>query len=608
MSRKGTDTKRKKGGRADTRRESAGVLLLRQIAEASTAIYVFFILCIYPLYYHDNYSDMGVSKYAFFSRVTVGLLGIVTLAVAGLGLDRLIAVLRAGKSAAGRNGAYREAAGGDGKHERKGQKRGTAEKSEVKRLKRPGSEKSGILQRIGGLSVCDLFVIAYLILSILSYLFSSFRAVPTGTEGVTYDLALFGFNGWSMGLLSQIMFFFIYFYVSRFWKWSPFTLIAAVVAAALAYQIGILQRFGFNPLGMYDNLGPEDIEKFLSTLGQSSWYTSYAILIVPFGLYFYFEAESLRTRLLSAFFVALSFGMIGTANSDSAYFALVLIFMVFFCYSLKDNDAFCRFLECAMTGVGSFLCIGLLRSAFPKRSVMLITGEERITNFVTKSPLMWVLLLAIVALYAVCRYFGDPKKKAFRIERYGALIWRVVLTAAVLSVWLVVLLIILTSRQKLPDFLSGLYDVEFMNFNEAWGNHRGFNWRMAFEALKRADLKDMLIGTGPDTFDGAMDTYCALEVQEYWRGTQLACAHNEWLNMLVTGGILGLAAYFGIFASAFRQGAGLAEKEPAVIPFMAMVAAYVGHNVFCYQQCVCTPVVFIGMGIIEMMRRSGQKE
>jgi len=568
MSKKNKQNHPKNGTGAKTGRpqESAGRQIFLHMAEAATSIYVFFILCIYPLYYHDNYSDMGVSKYAFFSRVSAGLLGIVTIAVIGLAVSWISGVIRAGK--------------------------------------KPADELKSILR---SLSVCDLFVIAYAVLCVLSYLLSAFHAVPARSDGVLYDLAMDGYSGWSMGLISQLLFVVIYFYVSRHWNWSPFTLIAAAVAAAIAYQIGILQRFGFNPLGMYDNLGPAEIEKFLSTLGQSSWYTSYAILIVPLGLYFYSEAKSLHTRILSGFFIALSFGMIGTSNSDSAYFAIVLIYMVFFCYALRENAAFLRFLESAMIGAGSFLCIGILRKVFPERSIELITGEERITNFVTTSWVMWVLLVLLAVMYAALRYFGNAKTVSFQIGKYKGLIWRVVLTAAVLSVWLVMLLIILTTRRKLPGFLSGLYEIEFMNFNEAWGNHRGFNWRMAFRALQRADIKDMLIGTGPDTFAGAMDTYCYEEVLAYWHGTQLACAHNEWLNMLVTGGILGLAAYFGIFASAFRRGLTIAEREPAVVPFMAAVAAYIGHNVFCYQQCVCTPLIFIMMGIIEMIGRTKGK-
>ena len=46
------------------------------------------------------------------------------------------------------------------------------------------------------------------------------------------------------------------------------------------------------------------------------------------------------------------------------------------------------------------------------------------------------------------------------------------------------------------------------------------------------------------------------------------------------------------------------KEEPVLVAFMAAVVAYIGHNIFCYQQCVCTPIIFIFMGIIEMICRS----
>ena len=105
-----------------------------------------------------------------------------------------------------------------------------------------------------------------------------------------------------------------------------------------------------------------------------------------------------------------------------------------------------------------------------------------------------------------------------------------------------------------------------------------------------------------------MNKYCYEDVSVYWHGQQLACAHNEFLNMLITEGVLGLVAYIGIFIAAFRESMKIAWKEPAVVAFMAAIPAYIGHNLFCYQQCICTPEIFIIMGICLMMVRAVKAE
>ena len=515
------------------------------------AAYVFLFLCIFPIFYdlgeHGKYFNMGNTKYAFFKWVSIVGLCLIILVYAAYLLS------------------YRR------------EKQAVVEWHQV--------------------SAADYFLVVFLTVSLLSYIFSSFP-----------EVALWGYRGWYMGLMSQLFFGGAFFFVSRYWKWSSYTLLGMVVSAAICYQTGILQRFGFNPMGMYDRLGAEDIEKFLSTLGQTSWYSSYAVLVLPFGFYFYQITESLRARLLTGAFVALGFGMLCTTNSDSAYVAVTLILMVCFCYALESNEKMRRFLEIVLIALGSFRVIGWMYALFPERQRTYITGEEKITKFITGSPVMLVLLILFLFLYAGFRIAtAEARQKegktVFDISAHKAWIWKLTTTAAVLVIWGVLLLVILVTTGKLQigD------ETSFFYFGESWGNHRGFNWRMAARAISHASIKDLLIGVGPDCFDGAMDTYCAAEVAQYWDGKSLACAHNEYLNMLVTEGVLGVVSYLGIFLAVFLRAAKRVTKEPVLMAFMGSIVAYLGHNFFCYQQCICTPVIFILLGITEMINREADK-
>lgn len=510
-------------------------------------VYVFFMLVLYPLLYHDKYFDMGAAKYAIFKWGSIIGLSLMTI-MWGVWLLSF-------------------------------------------------KDKIKPLQEIKTSSITDWFALGFLLISVLSFIFA-----PNKT------MALWGYDGWFMGVMSQLFFVLAYFYVSRFWGYSKATIVCMVGAATICYQIGILQRFGFNPLGLYNGVGEEDIEKFLSTLGQTSWYSSYAILIVPFGMYFYWTAEKTWVRVLSGIFTALGFGMLCTTNSDSAYVAMVLILMVFFRYALDDNEKMKRFLEISIIGVFSMRVIGWMYALFPERQRTYITGEEKISKFVCNSTAMLILLIALMAVYAlfwvITQKPKDKEKTAFDISKYGKWIWRITVVAAILVIVGVFAAVVLVTTEKVPAGLQALYNVDFFRFDQAWGNHRGFNWRAAWAAFTNANFKDLLIGVGPDCFAEAMDRYYQAEVAEYWHGLQLACAHNEWLNMLVTEGFLGLAAYLGIFISSMARAAKHVKDEPVLIALIAGILAYIGHNVFCYQQCICTPVVFIFVGIVEVILRS----
>ena len=528
-------------------KESAGMQTTDYILSVMCSMYVFCMLCIYPLYYENKYFNMGDAKYHFFKYVSVFFLVAMLFTV--------VAWL-------------------------------VARRKEM---------NFAIIART--FSYPDWFAVGFFVFSYFSFVLSEYK-----------ETAFYGYDGWYMGMMSQFAFVIIYFLVSRFWRWSPTTLLFALGTAAITYQLGIWQRFLIDPLGMYIDLGPEYIEKFVSTLGQTTWFSSYAVLIFPIGMFYYCYDEKKWARIFAGIFLALGYGMLATTNSDSAYVAFILILMAFFWFALESNQTFGRFLEAVLIGLASFRVIGICRLLFPEKQITLITGDEAITAFVTGSGLMLFLLVAVAVLYGVYRYVCKVNKE-FSVRKF-VFLRSVMVWAAVLAVWLVLLLIILVSKEDAAPtgILQKVSEISFFRFDDQWGNHRGFNWRMAIEAFKNASLKDVLVGAGPDCFACSMDKYCFEEVYTYWQGLQLACAHNEWLNMLVTQGVLGVASYIGIFVTVIIRMGKIGKTEPAVIPFLAATLAYMGHNFFCYQQCICTPIVFIMMGIGEMIVRHTTQE
>lgn len=535
-------------------------------------LYVSTMLIFYPLYYQDKYRNMGDAKYSFFRTVSIIFLIFFLIFLASWMI------------------AYRD--------------------------------KFSIMSVIRRFSITDWLVAAFLVLSYISFLLSDYRkpVAPGDTSS-----ALEGYNGWYMGVLSQVMFVLIYFAVSRFWEWSEFTLFSAIVTSGIVYQFAILQRFSIDPLRMYEGLGSEHIEKFLSTLGQTTWFSSYAVLLFPLAAFYFWHDDRAWVRELTGIVMALGFGSLCTAHSDSGYVAYVLILMVFFWFSLESNKSFARFLEILLIGLASFRIIGLMQILFPEKLIQLIAEDQKLSFFITQSTFMLVMLVIVGAVYIIfCWNCGfswtevlkpeaekkrqknntvKTKAQGFDISKF---LWlrKLMIVAAVVVLLGVVLLIVFTTKKMLPESLAGFYNVGFFNFDDYWGNCRGFNWRMSVQAIKNASFKDMLIGVGPDCFAMSMDKYCAQEVGVFWQGMKLACAHNEFLNMMVTQGILGVTAYVGIFISFIVRCTKSGLETKKVVPFCAAALAYMGHNFFCYQQCICTPTVFLLMGIGELLMRN----
>ena len=97
-------------------------------------------------------------------------------------------------------------------------------------------------------------------------------------------------------------------------------------------------------------------------------------------------------------------------------------------------------------------------------------------------------------------------------------------------------------------------------------------------------------------------------INGFWHNQLVPNVHNEWFNGLINYGIVGGAAYLGIFVSAAYGLMKTAwEKESAAVFGIGLAAAaYIAHNVLCYQQVIGTPLMFLllGIGVAKVRKES----
>lgn len=545
----------------------------KRMAASDVTLYIFRILvttyvCVFflamPLFYHDKYYDIGDFKYSMFMYITISFL---TLAAIMLAVY-IYTLFRENKIT-------------------------------------KDSVKSGIRS----LSLIDWFVIAFALASILSYLFSPSRTneFPVfylfrgGVDSPVVNLPWEGYKGWNMGLRSQLVFVAIYFLVSRLFmkSWRRDFLYITLSAALIVFFLGVLHRFHIDPLGLYQDLQEYHMLKFLSTLGQSSWYSSFMVVLLPIGMAFFLfrQREVSVTNVLLAGFVAMGGATFVTQNSDSAYLAFAAILTVMFAVSFTSNDHFLNFLEMMILMLGAMKIIGIFQILFPDKATQL----DSLSFFVSKSVVTWILLAALIAFYIfIMKVFEKGK---YKINEHKMI--RNILVGLIIACLPIGIIIgYLNTKGMLPT--TALQGVEYFNFNDNWGNNRGLTWRNTIEVMKEPLWKSMILtGAGPDCY--ATVVYAseprASILREFWAGEIVVCCHNEWLNMLFNEGILGFVSYVGIFISAviifMKKG-----DNPVAIAGIAAIFGYFFHNLFCYQQILCTPMIFCVIALCEWVRRN----
>ncbi len=540
------------------------------------------LLGIFPLYYQNKYYNMGDAKYQFFKTVTFILL-IVLAAL--LATDKLI--------------------------------------TPPKDWKKPK------------LSFLDSAVLAYTAAAILSWIFSPFKSE-----------AWIGSHEWYMGLLSQLLFVGIYFAVSRFCTRKKWPLWIMGASAAVVFLIAYLHRFKIDPLGLYENISDHYQVLFLGTIGQATWYSSYIAVVLPVIMGIYIQDETLP-RILTGCLLFLGFCSAVTQNSDSIYVGLGLAFLFLLWFAMVNPYIWKQYLELCLIALSAAKFTGILQAAFPER----VPELEPLSLMITKGKGGWPVFVAIAGVYALTLYLHYRLKQTARISSsskeqtvaedkkhtsvtqdsvpqtaslpvtYAGSLppilsykffrrLRAILFALLgIGMLLVPIVMWLVSTGRISGSSGILGSTGYLNFaDKSWGSGRGQTWSYCVRIFSEYPPLMKLFGCGPDSLTFYSEAYHAAEIQAMWNGLKLTNAHNEWLTALINYGLIGAAAYLSVFILATIRMLKNRKESPILLAAAAAVLSYAGHNFFCYQQAVCTPLIFIVIGAAEYLCRNPKQK
>ena len=137
-------------------------------------------------------------------------------------------------------------------------------------------------------------------------------------------------------------------------------------------------------------------------------------------------------------------------------------------------------------------------------------------------------------------------------------------------------------------------------FGDAWGTKRGMIWRFAGEFFaQKSSVLDKLIGNGPDTFYIITMDYFK-KAMKAAGNTTYDSVHNEYLEYLVTIGILGAIAYLGILSTGLQQIFKKPKNNYAIACGIA-VLAYATQAIINIAIPITTPILmmllYVGISI-----------
>lgn len=508
------------------------------------SVYLFIMLGVFPVHVKNQYSKLGDAKFELFWYSTIAFLG-------------LAAVLYLVK----RIYTYRK----------------------EKDMGKTAIQLSGIRE----LTFMDLAVFSYGILVTLSYLFSDYK-----------DYALKGAAGWEMGLLSQLSFVGLYFFLSRQKKSYKFILGVHLVVSSLTFILGYLHRFQIDPMAMYNGLNLEQMKEFLSTLGQATWFSSYVCTVFPIGIMLYYVFKNKILKRVAAAYCIVSFAIVVTQNSDSAFIGIVAIFLLLGLYSVKRREDWLRFWEMAIMMWSTFVVTGIFQRIFSEKAIQL----DALSVFFSQSIVSWIILAVCIGFYLLYKKLSDEKAEKWML--WTKRVYHVLVITVVVAIAGTIIFIYLNTKGYLLDWFGFQTLNNYLYFDTRWGNLRGTSWLIAWQEFANLSIDKKIIGVGPDAFSAQL--YANPENNELlqvYGNLRLTNAHNEYLNSLVCYGIAGLASWLTVLCGGVVYFYKKAKENPIFLGFGLCIIGYACHNIFCYQQVCCTPFLFIAIALGESLTK-----
>lgn len=524
---------RKLASKTKKKKENPGLEITQSLYEYALALLIAVICVVVPLYMKNGYYKIGDAKFAAYAKILeFGLPIVLVFWVLYQSFD-------------------------------------IKEKGFVKKLKEIPRQ----------MSVTDWFFAAFFLIVLISYLASG-----------NMELGFWGYDGWFMGLFFQATILILYLLLSRNGNYYKLVLSVLCAVACITYVIGILHRLLIDVLGTYEGISDYYKTQFLSTLGQASWYSSFVCTVLPLGVGCYFIAKQNHVRWLSMGFTLVGFMTLVTQNSDSAYIATALLFLVLFYFAVESADSMMRLMEIAAMFLIAPKLMRLLLWMHPNP----VLDLDQLSHMLVFSGIPLVLLVVVSAIWGILFY---GKKKGVYFAKQMRVFRNVVYAVVLLLLLFSVVVLRLSAKGQLTGGLLQLSQtIPYLSWDHTWGNGRGFTWEATAKIIREFPIKNKLIGVGPDCFQSYAYAHYEAYIRSQWGENILTNAHNEWMNMIVNYGFLGAISYIGIFLSAFFSFIKHAKKEPALILCAGCIAAYMGHNLFCYQQVLCTPFVIIVIG------------
>lgn len=399
--------------------------------------------------------------------------------------------------------------------------------------------------------------------------------------------AFSGVCGKYIGLIFMLLTGGLYYGITRHMTLNEYVKYSFPIILSLISLMSVIQFCGYDIFGFYKNIA--DGHMYIATFGHIDVFSAFLSVYLPICLYLFCHIKN-RESLLYGSGCFMGFLAVFSSNSDSSYISLIISISILLILTFFDTDKLKRY--------GILLLLFSL-SAILWRLLVFFFGAymREISALTIRFTSVNVIISFIFAgsiVLLIWFHFNRQKKAPPKWIPYC------------LSAFLIAALLLLFLLFIWFSVFDTKYDIgeweNYLRFNNHWGSDRGYVWKWLFQFFCFSPFFIKLFGAGPDTTTLILYKYFKSEMSDEL-GVYYASAHNEYLNYLVTIGLLGTLLYIAILIisvikcfqrskrDAFFGAVGLAIiayssmaivniSQPITMPFIYLLIAFANLRSF----------------------------
>ncbi len=524
----------------------------RYIINSINYIYLFLLLCVFPLVFHNYYFDITRTRSNFFLRITIGYIILIAIAYA----------------------------------------------FEIYWTNLYKSKSLFVVEKKANPWLYpELWMTFFLMSNFFAYLITL-----TDDGMINANSAFTGSNGRLMGFSMYMVIGFMFLLLSRYADIKLPLYVLFGLVTIFSYFVSIVQhidpdtkrfsKIGFEPKGMWegflfyvfklkDGISKKQYNIFISTFGNINIYACFIVISLAVFVCMFIFSQKLFYRIFAGIIVAIGGIVIMIANSDSAYIGVGAVMILMFILAFRDDVLIKFFQTLILLGLGNLGIVlinkymsEVLNKKYDKRGGF----AEHLDRLDYAVFILIMLVVMYLIVFLINRKFKD---KLEGMNKNKAII-----------IFISIIFVVGTAIV----YIGNKKHIGAFTFNYRWGTFRGYIWTKSVQLFKAAPFMNKLFGYGNESVKTLMTTYYYDEMVTVTKKIY-DNAHNELLQYLVTTGICGLISYVGLFITSFIYILKNSEKDVVAYISLAVMLGYFIQGLINLNQPITTPFYFVFMAV-----------